>query len=444
MAISYRGVSNAAGQAAGVTTPAGVTSITPTLPSGTVFGDRVFLIECASNTSAATPSGWNLVGTKDTQVGTGAAAAAAGLRYMTVYWRDYTGWSMPAFDLTSAVQNSHWIAAVSITPSAGFEFANPTISTIGQNFNAATTAYTDTTAASVTTHSGGFLIIGTCLDDNVTGASPALTQTGATFASLTERADGGTATGNDVAGQVHTASVTTGASANMTFTETLSAASQGETLIVEETETALGPKMATFTDNFATLDAAKWNTGANISVAAGQLNIALTTDEDAGTGITDNFYDLTASQFIMEIPQYHPSSGQSDTFAGLSVNFNGEPKNCMFVILYEFPNLYFREQVNYTPNDTSVAFDQVAHHWIRIREAGGTIFWDTSPDGLHWTNRRSKTPTIMFNHMHPIVTAFTWGTDSGGLVAKMDNVNLPPPQVVDRALTVAVRRAGFY
>src|SRR3546814_14352831 len=37
----------------------------------------------------------------------------------------------------------------------------------------------------------------------------------------------------------------------------------------------------------------------------------------------------------------------------------------------------------------SIAYDSTNHAWLRIREDSGTLFWDTSADGLVWTNRRS-------------------------------------------------------
>jgi hypothetical protein len=117
----------------------------------------------------------------------------------------------------------------------------PTISTVGGSFNTATTSHTDTSAASFTTHSNGFLIIGSCFNDNVTSSASAVTQSGATFGTVSERCDGGTATGNDVSGKVHTCSVTTGASATITQTQTISAASQGEALFVEQTVTFTPP-----------------------------------------------------------------------------------------------------------------------------------------------------------------------------------------------------------
>ena len=247
MAVSYVAVSTSAGQASGTTTTASTVSIIPTLPSGTTTGDRVFVIQvhnCASG-SASTPSGWTVVGTKDLPVADslGAPSAGGGKRFMTVYYRDRDGaWSMPAFTLTSTAQNTHWCAAVTVRKTADaapytYSYDTPTISSIGDDTGTANTSHSATTG-SFTTHSGALLIVATATNDNVTMSGESISQTGATFGTLTERADGGSAAGNDVAGKVHTCSVTTGATAAVTFSGTLSAASQGGSLVIEQTETA--------------------------------------------------------------------------------------------------------------------------------------------------------------------------------------------------------------
>src|SRR6476619_6613361 len=89
MTVAYRGVSNASGENNGTTTTAGTAAITTTLPSGTVAGDRVFVIDCASFTSAAPPAGWAVIGPQNVIVGSGVVAAGSGQRYMNIYYRDY-------------------------------------------------------------------------------------------------------------------------------------------------------------------------------------------------------------------------------------------------------------------------------------------------------------------------------------------------------------------
>lgn len=35
------------------------------------------------------------------------------------------------------------------------------------------------------------------------------------------------------------------------------------------------------------------------------------------------------------------------------------------------------------------AYDAVAHAWLRLREAGGSLYWEASPDGTAWTVLRT-------------------------------------------------------
>jgi hypothetical protein len=239
MAISYRGVSNAAGQANGTTTTSGTAIVTPTLPSGAASGDRIFIISCGSNDANPLDGTWTVI-TLNAVVGSGTLAAGSGQRRISAWYKDYDGvWSMPSVTLTFTTQNSHWAGAIAITPTAGSSFDTPTASPVATTFNTASTSYTSPSSTALTTHTGGFLIAGTCNNDNVTASSPTISQTGSTIGAITERADGGTATGNDIAGKIHTASVTTGGgTANVVVGMTLSAASQGATLVIEQTESA--------------------------------------------------------------------------------------------------------------------------------------------------------------------------------------------------------------
>jgi hypothetical protein len=55
-------------------------------------------------------------------------------------------------------------------------------------------------------------------------------------------------------------------------------------------------------------------------------------------------------------------------------------------------------------------------HWVRLRTVGPTVFWDTSADGVTWTNRVSRTPTW------PIGSGFiTLGAGGATLTAEFDN-----------------------
>ena len=51
--------------------------------------------------------------------------------------------------------------------------------------------------------------------------------------------------------------------------------------------------------------------------------------------------------------------------------------------------LRFRTRTAGVDSETNIAYDPVAHRWWRIAEQSGTLYFQTSPDGMAWTTRRS-------------------------------------------------------
>jgi hypothetical protein len=75
-----------------------------------------------------------------------------------------------------------------------------------------------------------------------------------------------------------------------------------------------------------------------------------------------------------------------------------------------------------------VTFDPVAHAWLRFRETGGTIYFDTSADGLVWTNFASTPDIPEVAQLNLLLQAGTWSYPSThNAVVAFDNVNNPPP-----------------
>ncbi len=62
----------------------------------------------------------------------------------------------------------------------------------------------------------------------------------------------------------------------------------------------------------------------------------------------------------------------------------------------------------------SVAWNATTHKWLRIRESGGTVYFDTSTNGSSWTNRATQTVAGAFG-----VTALTvqFGAQGGNLAS---------------------------
>lgn len=72
---------------------------------------------------------------------------------------------------------------------------------------------------------------------------------------------------------------------------------------------------------------------------------------------------------------------------------------------------------------SSITLDTTAHKWLRIREASGTTFWDTSPDGVVWTNRWSSANPITVTALIPLIRCGIWQNEASGSQMTFDNFN---------------------
>ncbi len=72
-----------------------------------------------------------------------------------------------------------------------------------------------------------------------------------------------------------------------------------------------------------------------------------------------------------------------------------------------------------------ITYDPVAHLWLRLREDGTNVYWDTSPDGSTWTNRRTlATPAWVTSSVDTTALDLYGYRDAGTTdYAEYDNVN---------------------
>jgi hypothetical protein len=62
---------------------------------------------------------------------------------------------------------------------------------------------------------------------------------------------------------------------------------------------------------------------------------------------------------------------------------------------------------------TNLTYSAIDHAWLRVRESGGTVYWETSGDGWEWTTRRTlATPAWVTSQTHAVdfPTTRTGGT----------------------------------
>ncbi len=87
--------------------------------------------------------------------------------------------------------------------------------------------------------------------------------------------------------------------------------------------------------------------------------------------------------------------------------------------------LYVREGYA-DPAAVFLTYSATDHAWLRFRETGGTLYWDTSTDGLNWTNRRTAT-TPAWAAETGLAFLVEGHRDAGTAdFVEVDNVNVPP------------------
>lgn len=179
------------------------------------------------------------------------------------------------------------------------------------------------------------------------------------------------------------------------------------------------------TDTFDTLDTAtKWNTFGTPSVSGGILNLPCVSNVYSGVG-TKTFYDLTESSLYVKVMP--PATPGTTRETAVSCSNSGNTYNIGMYVVETAPTLLMRLKQASVNSDATLPYDPVAHAWFRLRIEGSTGYWDTSPDGITWVNRRSAAVTpAQFMAITPELSVGQY-TDLGTYpVGYMDNLNIPP------------------
>lgn len=86
-----------------------------------------------------------------------------------------------------------------------------------------------------------------------------------------------------------------------------------------------------------------------------------------------------------------------------------------------------------------LTYSPITHAFLRIRENGGTTFWDTSPDGDIWTNRFSAPNPFALTAIYPYLQTGDYLTEASGSYAYFDFFNTLP---VLNQMTAAMSGSG--
>ena len=191
-------------------------------------------------------------------------------------------------------------------------------------------------------------------------------------------------------------------------------------------------KMETLRDDFGsgTLDTGKWTNAIGASIDTGRLKLSRASG-NAGLEATTT-YDITGSSVAYKLTldsgilteQWHSvympfgTAASDPDINGVGFQFSTDSFGAYLACRFVKDNTF-------QPN-VSLTYDPVAHAWLRVRESAGVLYWETSPDGLLWTIRRSEVHTLSSAILLPTFTAsFGVGGTSTKLIY-IDNFNVLP------------------
>lgn len=187
------------------------------------------------------------------------------------------------------------------------------------------------------------------------------------------------------------------------------------------------PPVSTLTDDFTTQDTSKWGGwGGNVSVVSGQLNITCTSSYLNLQSVQQ--YTLRDSIMTVEIVQL-PNLGTGTTslyFKAIVDGSNDVGIDWQGGVMEAFYT------VAGVRNNTSITYNATAHRIWRIRESGGTLYWEASSTGSSWTSLRASIPTpLNLTAISAFFTSGYYGTETTPGTGIYDNFNAtyadPPP-----------------
>ncbi|MFE2469713.1 hypothetical protein [Streptomyces mirabilis] len=197
---------------------------------------------------------------------------------------------------------------------------------------------------------------------------------------------------------------------------------------------ALGSLVDSFDDNFT--DLALWpNSFGTYSETGGRARVSC----DAGFNAYSSALTYRLAESSMFLRVYPPAAGGATTEAWTQILVkqmtNGTDLG--FEISPFSGNLTMFSRVGFfDAGAVAIPYDAAAHAWLRIRETGSTVYWDTSPDTLTWTNQRALASPTWVTDPNLEFQLIAHRSDGTTDYAEFDNLNVPV-NVVQGAASLA-------
>ncbi|AZS06653.1 minor tail protein [Streptomyces phage Hiyaa] len=180
-----------------------------------------------------------------------------------------------------------------------------------------------------------------------------------------------------------------------------------------------------FDDN--TVDTGLWpNSFGTYSETGGKAHVAVNTGYNAYSSA--KAYRLQNSQLTFQIMPPTIPDGATEAWAQVLIKSNVEGTDLGFEVGIGSGNTVCFNRTGYFDAEAAyLTYNATAHAWMRIRESGGQVFFDTAPDGHTWTNRRTITSPAWVADGDLEVQMIAHRADGTDNFVDYDNINVLPP-----------------
>lgn len=184
--------------------------------------------------------------------------------------------------------------------------------------------------------------------------------------------------------------------------------------------------------NTGTLDATKWENWGGSQVALSNQQVAMTSTTGGGyygldSGINGNVYNLTGSSISNQLISAGNQSLTSwEVYPMYAYDANNSTNSYYWMVSGNTIKAFKQVSGSHTEL-SSGTYNTTNHKWFRIREAGGTTYFDTSADGSTWNNFSSTANAFTATSLIIGAEIGTWQAESSTTTAVFDNFNAFTP-----------------
>ncbi|MET8080011.1 hypothetical protein [Streptomyces sp. NPDC005303] len=159
------------------------------------------------------------------------------------------------------------------------------------------------------------------------------------------------------------------------------------------------PSLSSLVDNFNdSVIAPDWgNAYGGVTESGGKAHVPCVAGSYAGYQ-TSYTWTMAGAAFFVKVVTAPAASTATEAYCAVMVNAPGINDNtgptfgyrCGFTINAVTGMLRMQSDTGYfDAGAVEIAYSPVTHAFLRLREDGTNVYWDTSPDGTTWTNRRT-------------------------------------------------------